>query len=108
MNENLSGLSAREVEERRARGEGGTGAAKITKTKPQIVRENLCTLFNFLNFLIAVLLFLVGAYSNMLFIAIIILNIVIGSVIVTAGLAVGILAIVSGAVLLKRKSEITF
>ena len=78
MNENLSGLSAREVEERRARGEGGTGAAKITKTKPQIVRENLCTLFNFLNFLIAVLLFLVGAYSNMLFIAIIILNIVIG------------------------------
>lgn len=37
-------------------GEGGTGAAKITKTKPQIVRENLCTLFNFLNFLIAVLL----------------------------------------------------
>ena len=36
MNENLSGLSAREVEERRARGEGGTGAAKITKTKPQI------------------------------------------------------------------------
>ena len=47
MNENLSGLSAREVEERRARGEGGTGAAKITKTKPQIVRENLCTLFNF-------------------------------------------------------------
>ena len=78
MNENLSGLSAREVEERKARGEGGTGAAKITKTKPQIVRENLCTLFNFLNFLIAVLLFLVGAYSNMLFIAIIILNIVIG------------------------------
>ena len=78
MSENLSGLSAREVEERKARGEGGTGAAKITKTKPQIVRENLCTLFNFLNFLIAVLLFLVGAYSNMLFIAIIILNIVIG------------------------------
>ena len=78
MSENLSGLSAREVEERKARGEGGTGAAKITKTKPQIVRENLCTLFNFLNFLIAVLLFLVGAYSNMLFIVIIILNIVIG------------------------------
>ena len=66
MNENLSGLSAREVEERRARGEGGTGAAKITKTKPQIVRENLCTLFNFLNFLIAVLLFLVGVRASSL------------------------------------------
>mgnify|MGYP003267024213 FL=1 len=35
-------------------------------------------------------------------------NIVIGSVIITAGLAAGILAIVSGALLLKRKSEITF
>ena len=62
MSENLSGLSAREVEERKACGEGGTGAAKITKTKPQIVRENLCTLFNYLNFVIAVLLVRVGAY----------------------------------------------
>lgn len=37
-----------------------------------------------------------------------IINIVIGSVIITAGLATGILAIVSGALLLKRKSDITF
>ena len=37
-----------------------------------------------------------------------IINIVIGSVIITAGLATGILAIVNGALLLKRKSEITF
>lgn len=37
-----------------------------------------------------------------------VINIVIGSVIITAGLAAGILAIVSGALLLKRKSEITF
>ncbi|MBP3926099.1 MAG: hypothetical protein J6D13_02805 [Clostridium sp.] len=37
-----------------------------------------------------------------------IINIVIGSVIITAGLTTGILAIVSGALLLKRKSEITF
>ncbi|WP_181995557.1 hypothetical protein [Clostridium sp. AM58-1XD] len=35
-------------------------------------------------------------------------NIVIGSVILAAGIAVGVMAIVSGAVLLKRKSEITF
>ena len=76
--ENLSGLSAQEVIERRQRGEGETEAAPITKSKGQIVKENLFTLFNFLNFLIAVLLFAVGAYSNMLFIAIIILNIVIG------------------------------
>ena len=43
-----------------------------------IIRENLCTLFNLLNFVIAVLLFAVKAYSNMIFIAIIILNILIG------------------------------
>ena len=37
-----------------------------------------------------------------------ILNIVIGSVILAAGVAVGVMAIVSGAILLKRKSEITY
>ena len=37
-----------------------------------------------------------------------ILNIVIGSVIITAGLAAGVMALDSGALLLKRKSEITF
>lgn len=78
MEERLPGLSARQVEERRMRGEGGTEAPRITRSRGQIVRENLFTLFNFLNFLIAVLLFAVGAYSNMLFIAVIILNIVIG------------------------------
>ena len=78
MNESLSGLSTPEVLERRKKGEGGNTAEQITKTKSQIVRENVFTLFNFLNFLIAALLFAVGAYSNMLFIAIIILNIVIG------------------------------
>lgn len=35
-------------------------------------------------------------------------NIVIGSVILAAGIAAGVVAIVSGAILLKRKSEITF
>ncbi len=78
MESHLSGLSAREVEARRSRGEDGRNAVKITKSRGRIVRENLLTMFNFLNFFIALLLFAVGAYSNMLFIAIIILNIVIG------------------------------
>lgn len=75
-----SGLTAQEVEERRQRGEGETGGTQITKSRGQIIKDNLFTLFNFLNFLIAGLLFAVGAYSNMLFIAIIILNIIIGIV----------------------------
>lgn len=78
MYEYLTGLTTREVEERRMRGEGGAPQARITKSRGKIIGDNLFTLFNFLNFLIAALLFAVGAYSNMLFIAIIILNIVIG------------------------------
>lgn len=78
MYEYLTGLTTREVEKRRMRGEGGAPQARITKSRGKIIRNNLFTLFNFLNFLIAALLFAVGAYSNMLFIAIIILNIVIG------------------------------
>ncbi|MEF9939959.1 MAG: hypothetical protein RR225_04865 [Clostridium sp.] len=37
-----------------------------------------------------------------------VINIIIGSVIITAGLATGVLAIISGAILIRRKSEITF
>ncbi|MGI6008029.1 MAG: cation-translocating P-type ATPase [Ruminococcus sp.] len=80
MSEKLSGLSVREVMERREKDGGKNKSGEITKSTGQIIRDNLFTLFNFLNFLIAGLLFAVGAYSNMLFICIIILNIVIGTV----------------------------
>ena len=49
-----------------------------TKSRAQIVRENVFTLFNLLNFIIAGLLFAVGAYTNMLFLAVIFLNIAVG------------------------------
>ena len=45
----------------------------------QIIKRNVFTLFNFLNVMIALLLFAVGAYSNMFFIIIVILNVVIGT-----------------------------
>ena len=78
MKENISGLSLQEVEERRRQGHGEGKTESITKKTSQIIYENVVTLFNFLNFMIAGLLFAVGAYSNMLFIAIIICNICIG------------------------------
>ena len=78
MDANITGLSAREVTERRERGEGGAAAERITKSRAQIVRENVFTLFNLLNFIIAALLFAVGAYTNMLFLAVILLNIAVG------------------------------
>lgn len=78
MKEEIYGLSTQEVEEKRRKGEGEQEPESITKSKGQIIRENVLTLFNLLNFIIAGLLFAVGAYTNMIFIAIIILNIVIG------------------------------
>ena len=76
----IQGLTTAEAEKRMADGRGGTEPPAITKTAGQIVRENVCTLFNLLNFMIAILLFCVHAYSNMAFIAIILLNIVLGIV----------------------------
>ena len=78
MKEEIYGLSIQEVKEKRRKGEGEHESESITKSKNQIIRENVLTLFNLLNFIIAGLLFAVGAYTNMIFIAIIILNIVIG------------------------------
>ena len=78
MAEELAGLSVQEVEERRRRGEGGSAPESVTKSRRAIVRENVVTLFNLLNFIIAGLLLAVGAYTNVIFIAIILLNIVIG------------------------------
>lgn len=78
MEKKLTGLTTEEVRQRRSEMTGQEFTPQITKTKAQIIKENVCTLFNFLNFTIAILLFAVGAYSNMLFIAIIIVNIIVG------------------------------
>ena len=79
MKEPLTGLSSAEPARRLAQEAESRADGQMTKTRGQILRENVFTLFNFLNFLIAGLLFAVGAYSNMLFIAIIILNSIMGT-----------------------------
>ncbi len=50
----------------------------ISKTIPRILKENICTVFNLLNILIALLLALAGAWKNILFIAVILINTIIG------------------------------
>ena len=40
----------------------------VTKTVPQIFRDNICTAFNLLNAIIAIVLVMVGAWKNILFI----------------------------------------
>lgn len=78
METEITGLTEAEAEERKRRERDGAPRRSITKSTGQIIRENVFTLFNLLNFSIAVLLLFAKAYSNMLFIAIILLNIVIG------------------------------
>lgn len=74
----IKGLSEKEVTQRVQEGKQNLAQSAMTKTTGEIVRKNVFTLFNLMNLLIAIALFYVGAYSNMLFIGIIILNMVIG------------------------------
>lgn len=78
MKEKILGLQHDEVEARIKQGLVNTTQSTITKTKKQIYKENICTLFNGLNVVIATTLAFVGAWSNILFIAIIIVNVLIG------------------------------
>ena len=75
-----AGLTAGQVRARQAEGKQNLPPEPFTKTTGQIIRENVCTLFNLFNVLIALALASVGAWSNMLFILIIALNTLIGIV----------------------------
>ena len=72
------GLTQQEVFERQQTGAVNQQQKTISKSYSQIFRENICTLFNLLNVLIAIALALVGAWSNLVFIVIIITNVCIG------------------------------
>ncbi|MDO4503507.1 MAG: cation-translocating P-type ATPase [Coriobacteriia bacterium] len=80
MSETPQGLSAEEVRQRVAAGDVNVDASVKTRTYQQIFQENLCTLFNFVNVVLAVIVFLTGSYKNMLFMGVIICNVVIGIV----------------------------
>lgn len=77
MQKEIAGLSEKEVLRRQKSAQGNLPQS-ITKSRKKIIYDNVCTLFNFLNLLIAVMLFSVKAYSNLVFIGIIVLNVLIG------------------------------
>ena len=52
----------------------------VKKTIPQILKDNICTVFNLLNLLIAIALAAVGAWKNILFILVILINTAVGIV----------------------------
>lgn len=76
----LFGLSDDEAIRIRNAGGGNASHPAMTKSTEQIVRDNLCTLFNLFNLLIALALARIGAWSNLLFILVVALNAVIGIV----------------------------
>ncbi|WP_316340191.1 cation-translocating P-type ATPase [Clostridium sp.] len=79
MRETTLGLTKEEVLERKEKGEINIVDEKTVKSNWEIISGNVFTLFNLYNFIIAIALMSVGAYSNLAFMLIIILNICIGS-----------------------------
>ena len=73
-----NGLTAAQVEERRRQGKVNTPPQSPTKTVGQIVRDNLCTYFNLVFVVLAVMLGSVGSWLNMGFLGVVVCNTLIG------------------------------
>lgn len=75
-----AGLTSSEVQEAVAAGKVNADAGVKTRSVADIFRDNICTLFNLINVILAVFVFLTGSYKNMLFMLVIVINVVIGIV----------------------------
>lgn len=73
------GLTAEQVSSRRKAGLHNGDSGMKTKTEGQIIKENVLTFFNLLNFALGAAVILVGSPRNALFLGVIFCNIVIGS-----------------------------
>ena len=76
--EKYKGLTSKEVEELTAQGKVNVNDNNNLKSNWQIVKDNVFTLFNLYNLIIAIALLLVGAYTNTFFFLIITINVLIG------------------------------
>ena len=74
-----SGLSTDQINQRKKDNLVNNDTAVPTKTIPRIFFENIVTLFNILNILLAIAILCVGSYKNLLFIGVIICNTLIGT-----------------------------
>ena len=75
-----TGLTAAEVEERIAAGKVNVNTDLKTKSVRELVVENVCTLFNLINLVLALLVVLTGAWKNLTFLGIVLANTAIGIV----------------------------
>ncbi len=76
----LVGLTADEVASRIAAGDVNVDTGVKTRSLRTIARENICTLFNALNVLLAAFVLFTGSLKNALFIVVIVCNTIIGIV----------------------------
>lgn len=72
------GLSTAEVEERIAAGKINRNMELKTKSVRELIIENLCTLFNLINAVLAILVLLTGSFKNLTFLFVVFLNTAIG------------------------------
>ena len=80
MDEKLKGLTDKEVEEQIKLGHVNKSKESNLKTTKQIIFDNVFTLFNLYNLIIAIGLLCVKAYTNTFFFLIITINVIIGIV----------------------------
>ena len=83
------GLSTAEVEERIAAGKINRNMELKTKSVKELIIENLCTLFNLINVVLAVLVLLTGSFKNLTFLFVVFLNTAIGRLCSTISFAWG-------------------
>ena len=74
------GLTDEQVEQRKKENLVNYDTSVPTKSIKRILFENFFTLFNFLNLFLAIAIFCVGSYKNMLFIFIVIINTAISTI----------------------------
>lgn len=72
------GLNEKEVKQRKENGEVNYNTTIKTKSISQILNTNICTLFNAVNLVFAILIIAVGSYKNVLFMGTIVCNTLIG------------------------------
>lgn len=76
----VSGLTTAEVEERIAAGSVNVNTDLKTKSIRELIVENVCTLFNLINLVLALLVIVTGAWKNLTFLGVVVLNTGIGIV----------------------------
>lgn len=76
----LKGLTASEVQEKIEQGQTNQVEENLLKSDKEIIKENTINIFNILNFVLALLVLLVGSPKNTLFFGVVVINTLIGIV----------------------------